>query len=155
MSLKNHLILSLSAIILFLNVAANAAAESLNGASSAAIEATATVVNPVGLIDATADVPAAFFDQSRSVEPGSLTANTGERYRLFYCPRGGKALLQIEADGSLVKQVHLKGPESGPSELLITSASIPNVSLVSMAALARTLPPDARSLQVTIIYSEN
>ena len=155
MSLKNHLILSLSAIVLFLNVAANVAAESLNGASSAAIEATATVVDPVGLTDATAEALPAFFDQSRSVEPAGLTANTGERYRLLYCPPDGKALLQIEADGSLVEQVHPRDRDNGPSELLITSASMPNVSLVSMAALARTMPPGTRTCQVTIIFSEN
>jgi len=97
----------------------------------------------------------AFFGQSRPVEPSGIAAGISEQYGLFYCPRGGKAFLQIETDGALMRQVYLKDPDSGPSGWLITNASVPNVSLVSMEALTRSLPPGASSCQVTIIYSEN
>jgi hypothetical protein len=155
MSLKNRLIPSLSIMVLLFNGLPRAGAETASCVSSAAIEATASVVDPVGLTEATGEVLPVFFEQSGAVYPTCLVANTGEQYGLFYCPRGGKALLQIEADGSLVRQVHMKARDDGSSELLITNASIPNVSLVSMEALVRSLPPGVWSCQVTIIYSEN
>ena len=153
MSLKNRLIPCLSVIVLFLN-AADAVAETMCPSPSATIAATATVVVPVGLTEVEPDILPDFLDDGWPLEPFDVTAGIDNAYGLFYNP-GGKALLQIEVDGVMVEQVSVHDPAGTRAGLLVTNSSIPDVSLVSMEALARSLPQGASSCQVTIIYSEN
>lgn len=99
---------------------------------SASIQATATVISPVGLTEST---------------------SAPDNGWLLYAPDPGGVLIQVSVGGRVVE-------EFGPSDHKIvgdriTPSANPHISFVSCKRLAGAIQNDSLAMVVTVVYSDN
>ncbi|NOY88044.1 MAG: hypothetical protein GXO93_01480 [FCB group bacterium] len=136
-----------------------AQAENINTHSTASIQATAMVINPLGLTDIndnylTTNLQTATRRQSinlRTVSNQKITYDS----LLLRIPFSGNVILEVAADKKIVKQINfINSPDTNinPQEV----KEIGNHSfLLNLPSLFKDIYSPVKQYQITLIYSEN
>lgn len=119
-------------VLAFLASSAGASEHSVPPGVSASIQATATVISPVGLTEPTS-----------AVEDGWL----------LYAPDPDGVVIQVSVDGKVVDEFGTSNNRAACDEL--TPALNPQIAFVSCKRFADAMQNDTLALVVTVVYPGN
>lgn len=119
-------------VLAFLASSAGASEHSVPPGASASIQATATVISPVGLTESTS-----------TVDDGWL----------LYAPDPDGVVIQVSVDGKVVDEFGTSGDRAACDEA--TTPLDPHIAFVSCKRIADAVQNDTLALVVTVVYPGN
>jgi hypothetical protein len=118
--------------------------------ATAAIAATATIVNPLGVAGEVAEMPLPVISELAAAQGshGVIAVDTG--MMLFYCPQPEDVIIRVESISARTKTLLLRA-SAGPEGYILRETGVPGALLMSPSAMAGSLPEGTGSCVVTII----
>jgi len=140
-------------VAITLSLIAFAKSEPLFAEVSAPIEASATVINPVGM---TTIADGLLNDETLLREIGADGCHRSLASTLLVrFPSEGSLFVQVETDGQLVDGFALPGEQRVLRRGPVDGGSLSGACLVERKAIFGSVPPGCTVCTVTLIYTEN